>query len=385
MSRGLSISSFILKNALRNGRRASLTVASVAISCGLLVTLLTLQRELTVPPESETASFRIIARNKVSLTQPLPVRQMAAIQKIEGVRQVTPFTYFGGLFREETATSWAQFGVEPTRFREFLLEGRISQGSYEAFVKDRNSCLLGADTLRRYGFRVGDVLKFTGTFYPVDLELRIAAVYEGTIDDRNCFFHHKLLDELMGDWGRVGTWYILAETADAVNGVISRVNTTFSNTSAEVRAETERAFQLGFVSMFGNVKLLFGSISAVVIFTLVLVCMSTMSMAIRERFRELAVLKALGFRRREIFAFILAESFGLALCGAVVGIGGVWIFWNTINLQALTQGFLPYFEVTPRIMATGGLVAALLGILAAIGPTLAMARMSVVQGLKTLD
>ena len=92
MIRGLSISSFILKNALRNGRRASLTVASVAISCGLLVTLLTLQRELTVPPESETASFRIIARNKVSLTQPLPVRQMAAIQKIEGVRQVTPFT-----------------------------------------------------------------------------------------------------------------------------------------------------------------------------------------------------------------------------------------------------------------------------------------------------
>ena len=385
MIRGLSISSFILKNALRNGRRASLTVASVAISCGLLVTLLTLQRELTVPPESETASFRIIARNKVSLTQPLPVRQMAAIQKIEGVRQVTPFTYFGGLFREETATSWAQFGVEPARFREFLLEGRIAQGSYEAFVKDRNSCLLGADTLRRYGFKVGDVLKFTGTFYPVDLELRIAAVYEGTIDDGNCFFHHKLLDELMGDWGMVGTWYILAATAEAVNGVISQVNTTFSNTSAEVRAETERAFQLSFVSMFGNVKLLFGSISAVVIFTLVLVCMSTMSMAIRERFRELAVLKALGFRRRELFAFILAESFGLALCGAVVGIGGVWIFWNTVNLQALTQGFLPYFEVTPRIMATGGLVAALLGILASIGPSLAVARMSVVQGLKTLD
>ena len=88
---------------------------------------------------------------------------------------------------------------------------------------------------------------------------------------------------------------------------------------------------------------------------------------------------------RELFAFILAESFGLALCGAVVGIGGVWIFWNTVNLQALTQGFLPYFEVTPRIMATGGLVAALLGILASIGPSLAVARMSVVQGLKTLD
>lgn len=99
----------------------------------------------------------------------------------------------------------------------------------------------------------------------------------------------------------------MADSAAAVDGVIERVNAAFENTSAEVRAETERAFQLGFVSMFGNVKMLFGSISAVVVFTLILVCVSTMSMAIRERFRELAVLKALGFRRHELFAFILAE------------------------------------------------------------------------------
>lgn len=382
---GLSIPGFILKNALRNGRRALLTVLSVAMSCALLVTLLTLQRELTVPPESEAASFRIITRNKVSLAQPLPARQRTTIEKIPGVRQVSPFTYFGGLFRDETTTSWAQFAVDPARFRELILEGKIIEGSYDAWVQDRNSCMLGADTLRRYGLKVGDKLRFTGTFYPVDLQLTIAAVYAGTVDDRNCFFHHALLDQLMDDWGMVGTWYLIADSADVVDGVIERINAAFENTSAEVRAETERAFQLGFISMFGNVKMLFGSISAVVVFTLILVCVSTMSMAIRERFRELAVLKALGFRRRELFAFILAESFGLSMLGACVGIGGAWLFWSTINLQQLTQGFLVYFEVTPRIMATGGMVAALLGIMAAIGPSISVARMSVVSGLKTLD
>ena len=385
MNPGLSIPGFVLKNAFRNFRRAALTIASVAVSCALLVTLLTFQRELTVPPESESASFRIIARNKVSLAQPLPQRQMAEIQRIPGVRQVSPFTFFGGLYAEESMTAWAQFGVDPARFREFLLDGRISQGDYEDFVGDRQGCLLGADTLKRYGLKVGDTLRLRGTFYPVDLELRIAAVYEGTVDDRNCFFHHKLLDELMGDWGQTGCWYILAESAEAVNDVIRQVDGVFANTSAEVRAETERAFQLGFVSMFGNVKLLFGSISAVVVFTLVLVCVSTMSMAIRERFRELAVLKAIGFRRRELFAFILAESFGLSMLGAVFGIGGVWLFWSSIDLQALTNGVLPYFEVTPRIMATGASVAAVLGVLSAVGPSVSVARMSVVQGLKTLD
>ena len=97
------------------------------------------------------------------------------------------------------------------------------------------------------------------------------------------------------------------------------------------------------------------------------------------------MLKALGFKRTELFGFILAESFGLAALGAWVGIGGSWAFWTLIDLQKLTNGFLLYFEVTPRIMATGATVAALLGIVSAIGPALAVARTSVVEGLKTLD
>ena len=190
-----------------------------------------------------------------------------------------------------------------------------------------------------------------------------------------------------------GTWYMCAESPALVNDIINRVDALFANTSAEVRAETERAFQLSFVSMFGNVKLLTSAISLVVVFTLILVSASTMSMAIRERFRELAVLKALGFQRRDLAGFILAESFALAALGGALGIGGAWAFWTQMDLltgghltlQKLTSGFMPYFEVTPRIMATGSVVAAGLGLIAAIMPIITMARTSVVDGLKTLD
>lgn len=381
----MTLTTFVVKNALRNRRRAALTIISVAISCGLLVTLLTLQRELTIPPESEAASLRIIARNKVSLAQPLPAKQLSTIEKIPGVVAVSPFTFFGGNFREETVTSFAQFAVDPVRFRNLIIEGRIAEGSYDDFINDRTSCFVGADTMKRYGLKIGDRMRFTGTFYPVDLDLKIIAVYQGTVDDRGVFFHHKLLDELMGNPGTVGTWYLRVASAEASNEVIARVNDAFANTSAEVRAETERAFQMGFISMLGNVKLLIGSVSSVVVFTLLLVTVSTMSMAVRERFRELAVLKALGFRRRELFSFILAESFGLALVGGSIGIFGAWALWTGIDLQKLTNGFLLYFEVTPRIMATGGVVAVFLGIVSAISPSIAVARLSVVQGLKTLD
>ena len=381
----MTIASFVVKNALRNRRRALLTVISVAISCGLLVTLLTLQRELTIPPESEAASLRVIARNKVSLAQPLPSKQLSTIEKIPGVVAVSPFTFFGGNFREETVTSFAQFAVDPVRFKNLIVEGRIADGNYDDFIADRTSCFVGADTLKRYGLKIGDRMRFRGTFYPVDLDLKIAAVFQGTVDDRGVFFHHKLLDELMGNPGTVGTWYMRVASAEISNEVIAKVNDAFANTSAEVRAETERAFQMGFISMLGNVKLLIGSVSTVVVFTLMLVTVSTMSMAVRERFRELAVLKALGFRRRELFSFILAESFGLALVGGALGIFGAWALWTGIDLQKLTNGFLLYFEVTPRIMATGGVVAVFLGIFSSISPSIAVARLSVVQGLKTLD
>ena len=381
----MTVATFIAKNALRNKRRAGLTILSVAISCALLVTLLTLQRELTIPPEAEAASLRVIVRNKVSLAQPLPAKQLPILDKIPGIVAVSPFSFFGGNFRDETVTSFAQFAVDPVRFQGLIVEGRIVDGSYEQFAKDRNSCLVGADTMKRYGLKVGDKMRFTSTFYPVNLDLKIAAVFQGTVDDRGVFFHHKLLDELLGDPGTVGTWYIRVASADVANDVIARVNKAFENTAAEVRAETERAFQMSFISMLGNVKLLIGSISSVVVFTLLLVTVSTMSMAIRERFRELAILKALGYRRRELFSFILAESFGLAALGATIGIGGAWAFWTFTDLQKLTRGFLIYFEVTPRIIATGSVVAALLAIIAAIAPSIAVARMSVVQGLKTLD
>jgi ABC-type antimicrobial peptide transport system permease subunit len=152
--------------------------------------------------------------------------------------------------------------------------------------------------------------------------------------------------------------------------------------------------------------------------------------------RELAILKALGFKLRELLAFVLAESFGLATAGAVIGAGGAWLLYTHTRLASyaifvvagglvlwvfpllwrrqfigavlsllggaffgqigwfvfthdtvfkLTSGYLITLDVTPRILGLVALVAAVLGIVACIGPAWAVARLSVVKGLKTLD
>jgi putative ABC transport system permease protein len=228
-------------------------------------------------------------------------------------------------------------------------------------------------------------MRFTGQIYPCDLDLRIAGIYHGTADDRNLMFHHKYLDESLGNPGTVGAWWVRAATVAEAPLVTDRINKAFANSSAEVRAESERAFVLGFVSMWANIKTLIGGISIVVVFALLLVTVSTMSMAIRERFRELAILKAIGFRRRELFAFILAESFGLAMLGATLGAGGAWVLFHSIDITKLSHGLFLIFEVTPHMVGLAFSVAALLGCVAALAPMLTVARTSVVEGLRTLD
>jgi putative ABC transport system permease protein len=375
---------FIAKNAVRNKRRALLSVLSVAVSLFLFVILQVGLRELTLPVEDVGSASRVIVRNRISLGNLLPARQKPVIERIPGVEAISPFSWFGGKYQGEEVL-FAQFAVDPEAFLKISSDAKLPPEQAQAFVSDRRACIVGKITADKYNLKPGDRFILEGTFWPFDLELTVAGIYSGTPDDRNVFFNHKYLDEAAGDLGEVGTWWIKVRSPEEVSSVVAAIDKAFVNTSAEVRAETERAFQLGFISMWGNIKVLINVICSVVVFTLILVSASTMSMAVRERFRELAVLKAIGYRRRELFGFILAESFGLSAIGALVGVGGAWALFTFVPAHVLTGGFFPTLEITPRIVGMGSFIAAVLGIVASIAPSLSVARMSVVQGLKTLD
>ncbi len=432
----MTTASFIIKNALRNKRRATLSILSVAVSLFLLVTLQVALRELTLPPEDVGAALRVVVRSKISIANQLPARQRAIIERIPGVEAASPFSWFGGKFKNEENVTFAQFAMDPKLLRTIFGEAKMSFAEYEAFEKDQVGCILGKVTADKYKLKIGDRVTLTSIIYPCTLELKIDGIYSGTIDDRNMLFHHKYLDEACGNGGWVSTWWVKVRSIGEMQAVTEAINKAFANSSAEVRAETERTFQLSFISMWGDITFFIATISLAVGLALLFVTASTMSMAIRERLRELAVLKAVGFRLQELFMFILAESFGLAAAGAVGGVGGAWLFythtriasyvigfgavilltlaagltrgrnWMAVGLSLagaagcamigwqvythdsitkMTNGILLTFEVTPQIIGVGMAVAAALVLLACIAPAIAVARLSVVQGLKTLD
>jgi len=228
---------FIAKNALRNKRRALLSILSVAVSLFLFILLQVGMREMTLPVEASGSASRVIARHRISLGQMLPSSQRAIIERIPGVEAVSPFTWYGGKFRGEEVM-FAQFGVDPESFLKISTDAKIPPEQQEAFKADRRACIVGKITADKYGLKVGDKMPMEGTYWPYDLDFRIVGIYSGTPDDRNMFFNYKYLDEAGGSKGLVGTWWIRVRSIEEVGSVVDAVNAAFKNTSAEVRAET---------------------------------------------------------------------------------------------------------------------------------------------------
>ena len=380
----MTIPGFILRNALRNKRRLTLTVLSVSLSLFLFTTLQTALRELTQPATSEASALRLVVRHRVSLANVLPEKYQSRIERIPGVMYCTKFTWFGGVYKDPQ-NFFPNFACEADKLFKVFTESDIDSKQLDAFIKEKTACVVGIKTMQRFGWKLGDKITLLGELWPCDVELTIRGVYYGGIDETNLFFHHEYFDELMGRKGLVGTFWIRTTTAEVIPGLIERIDQAFANTDAETKTETERAFQLSFVSMFGNIKMLIGSISTVIVFTMILVTASTMSMAIRERSREIAVLKAVGFDGAQVFGLILAESFGLAMAGGVIGCFGAWALFSNIDIYTLTRGFFIKFEVTPHILTSGLLIAAGLGIVSCLVPAYTNLKTTVVEGLRELD
>jgi putative ABC transport system permease protein len=380
----MTIPGFILRNAFRNKRRLLLTILSVGLSLFLFTTLQTALRELTNPATSDEAALRLVVRHKVSLANVLPEKYQSRIERMPGVKVCTRFTWFGGVYKDPE-NFFPNFACEADKLFKVFTESNIDPKQRDDFIRERTACVVGVKTMQRFGWKIGDRITLQGELWPCDVELIIRGVYSGGIDETNLFFHHDYFDELMGRKGLVGTFWILAENAEVMPELVERIDKAFANTDAETKTETERAFQLSFVSMFGNIKMLIGSICTVIVFTMMLVTASTMAMAIRERGREIAILKAVGFDGRQVFGLILAESFGLAMAGGILGCFGAWTLFSSVDIYSLSKGFFIKFEVTPHILTTGMLIAAGLGIVSALVPAYASIKTTVVDGLKELD
>jgi putative ABC transport system permease protein len=372
----------LYKNVWRNHRRTLLTVTSIAVSLFLVATLLTLLNELQNPIETPDSALRLITRHKVSLFNSLPIAYRQKIAKVEGVQAVMGSMWFGGVYKDPS-NFFAQFSVDTDQFFEVNADMIIPEDQKQSFLKDRTGCIVGKSLAKRFDWKLGDRIHLKGALFQFDPELTVRGIYEGGSDlGTTLFFHWEYFNEGLNNAGFTGTFTIRARSADEVPKIAERVDALFQNAPVPTKTETERAFILGFASMLGNVQLLITSICSAIIFAIVLVAANTMAMSIRERVREIGVMKALGFHSNRILALLLAESMLLALAGTLLGSLGARTIYSRLDLATLTSGFLLRLDVNPKILMLCFGIGCVVGLLAAGVPAWRASRFPAIEALR---
>lgn len=381
--RSLSLGPLIWKNVLRNKRRTGLTVLSVGFSLFLLMALLTFMDALFHPSTQAEAAGRIIIRRSTAVVDMMPLAYVDKIRALPDVQSAAPLQWCNGMYRD-SRNQFANFATDPRYLWDVYTEAKLPPEQKAAFIAERTGAVAGRDLANRFGWKIGDRITLIGTIFPVDLELTIVGIFSAPAYQNMLYFRHDYLEEALGNPGRVGAIIVRAKSAEAVPALCERIDRMFHNSPAETKSASERGFILGFVSMLGNVRIVIGSVAGVVVFTMLLVSASTMAMAVRERMREVAILKAVGYSRRAVIFLVVAEAVLIALMGVALGVG-LNEFLRFTNMEHVTQGFVTRYSPAPVTYAAVVLTGLAIGLTAGFLPAWQAANLSVVIAMRRLE
>jgi putative ABC transport system permease protein len=377
----------VLRNAFRHKLRTLLTLVGLMVavlSFGLLSTVV----DAWYAGAEGASNARLVTRNSISLVFPLPLTYKQKIRQIDGVKAITTANWFGGIYKEPK-NFFPQFAVDPN-YLELYPEYLLSDDERTAFARDRKGAIVGRKLAAQYGFKVGDVVQLKGTIFPGTWEFVIRGIYTGRdakTDVAQMLFHWDYLNEVAKvryprRQNQVGVYVVTIDDPGRAAELSRLIDAEFRNSAAETLTETEKAFQLSFVSMTEAIVVAIRIVSYVVIAIILAVMANTMAMTVRERTSEYATLKALGFGPGFVRGLIFGESVAIAAIGGGLGIA---LTFPVAAAFAQAMGTLfPIFFVSGTTVLLQAACALGVGLIAAWFPSRRAARIPIVEGLRSV-
>ena len=376
----------LLKNAFRHRLRTLLTMVGLVVAIcafGLLRTIV----DAWYNGVEGTSSTRLVTRNAISLTFPLPLAYAERIRSVEGVSSVSWSNWFGGVYVTER-NFFPQFAIEPASYLALYPEYLLKDDEKKAFLLDQRGAVVGRKLAQQFGWKIGDQIPLRGTIYPGIWSFTLRGIWDGVdakTDESQLLFHWKLLSETtrrrsVDNADHVGVFIVGIDEPQNAALISQRIDAVFKDSRAETLTETEKAFQLGFVSMSEAILVAIQAVSVVIIVIIMAVMANTMTMTARERLAEYATLKALGFAPGFVVRLLFGESLVIALIGGGIGLA-VTLPIAAAFAKAVGTLF-PVFIVSPLTMGLQLLASVAVGVIAAAWPAWKMSRINIVNGLR---
>lgn len=361
-----------------------LTVASIAASFCLLGVLLAIYVALFLTgDDSPAGARRLVTRNRISLTQIMPISYEAKIRQVPGVETVMAYQWFGGVYKEPK-NFFARFACEPESLFKIYPEYRIPEEEKRAFQADRAGTVLGRDLANKFNIKTGDKITLKGDIFPIDLEFNVRGLFDADKNEEVMWFNIDYLWKSLPADRRdfAGTYLILAQSAEDGPAIAQQIDSLFRNAQVQTRTESESAFAASFVNFLGNVKLYLFMISAAITFTILLVCGNTVAMSVRERVREVGIMKTLGFTNGEVLGMILGEATVISLLGGFFGCVVAWLLCRGVAANAGGFANLEGMTLSPWMWVAVIAAAVVMGTAAAIVPALGASRTEIVEAMR---
>jgi putative ABC transport system permease protein len=377
--------SFIVKSGLRNRRRSMLTIASIAVSLCLLGVLMAMYRALFLSDQPSPAqALRMVVHHKVSLTVPLVAAFEPRIRQMPGVRAVSAYQWFGGVYKDPK-NFFARLAVEPDEFFKLKPELQMPEEQKQAFQHLRTGCIAGVTLAQKFGWKLGDRITIVGDIFPMNAELTLVGIYNDPEDTDGLFFNNEYIRQAMQGTTRadeIGAFWVQADSAADVPRVSKEIDDEFANSPYPTKTESEKAFALSFISFLGNLRLFLAAICGAVTFTILLVSANAISMSVRERVREVGILKTLGFTTGNILSIIVGEAVFIAGTGGVLGSLIAAFLCNGVKHAPMMAGFFHDLSFSSGVAAAALGTALFIGLVSSLVPAWGAAKTSILDSLR---
>jgi putative ABC transport system permease protein len=371
----------MLRNLARNRRRNLLTTLSIAVSLFIFSALASLPSvidQLTLTNSSQ----RLVCVNKASIFYPLPESYRRRILALPHVKAALSETYFGGMYHD-SHDQLAATSLDIDQIIDVYPDFGIDPATLAALKHERMACLAGVGVMRLHHWRVGDHITLKGTLYPIDVQLKIVGTL-GRKYPTMILMRRDYLEEILPDKGWANDFWIRIDSPHSAAAVIAAIDETFANSSFETRTGSEASFIQSFLAMAGPVFELAAALAVIVLVTIGLVAANTAAMSIRERLREVAVMRAIGFTNRAVTTMLIAESAAIGLVGGLAGCVAAYVVLSSGTFGEAALAGMGVIRMPPRILAEGTALGALIGLAGALIPALAATRRNIVDQLRAV-
>jgi len=376
------------KNLWRKPVRTTLLLISILIAFLLFGVLVSFNIAIT---DVRTAPNRMVTLSKINFTESLPIAYYDRVVHTDGVLAATHMNWFGGYYQDPRRGFLAVFAVDPNSYlRVYQDDLHLTPQARETFLHERTALLVPRNIAERYNWRIGQHIPINSNIFTNGTDgshvwdFTVAGIFEtpdGNSQANSILIRYDYFnDTITFGRDRIGWISFLTTSASENDRVAHAIDTRFANSQDETSTQDAAAFNRSFAAQLGNIALVVTLVVGAAFIAILLIVGTTMALAVRERTKEVGVLKTLGFSSERVLQMVLGESLLLSVLGAALGMlaaAGVLYILSQANGGGGGGGIHLY----PIVIGMSAAIALALGLITGLLPALSAYRMNIIEAL----